>query len=97
MLPLPVKRNVLRNDPSTWFNEDLDRFFNTISNETPFGRSDTGAYPVDIDEDEKSITVDAELPGFRSEDIDVNIDDNLLTIRAERTDGEREKGKRHYK
>ena len=38
---------------------------------------------VDIQEDEKSFTVQAELPGVKKEDIHVDIDGAVVTIKAE--------------
>lgn len=41
--------------------------------------------PVDIFEtDERDIVLKAELPGLRREDIDLTVENNTLTIRAER-------------
>lgn len=39
---------------------------------------------VDIFEDEESITLTAELPGMRVEDVQVDVDDNVLTLKGER-------------
>jgi len=41
-------------------------------------------YAVDIEEDANCIYVEAELPGFKKEEIDVTLEDGVLTIRAER-------------
>jgi HSP20 family protein len=40
--------------------------------------------PVDIYEVEGGLVIKAELPGLQREDIDVNIENNTLTIRGER-------------
>jgi HSP20 family protein len=37
-----------------------------------------------VHEDDDKIYVEAELPGFRREDIDVSLQNDVLTIRAER-------------
>ncbi|MFW6067260.1 MAG: Hsp20/alpha crystallin family protein [Myxococcota bacterium] len=39
---------------------------------------------VDIYEDEGSIKVTAELPGVRPEDLDIQVEDNVLTLSGER-------------
>ena len=44
----------------------------------------TAAYPVDIREDADHVYVDAELPGFKRDEIEVTLEDGILTIRAER-------------
>lgn len=54
----------------------------------------TGAYPVDIREEEGELIVDAEMPGFKRDEIDVSIDHGVLTITADRTPAET-KGTKH--
>jgi HSP20 family protein len=39
-----------------------------------------GEFPVDLYQDKNSFTVRAELPGFRKEDISVEVADGLLTL-----------------
>ncbi|MCC6758489.1 MAG: Hsp20/alpha crystallin family protein [Candidatus Omnitrophica bacterium] len=39
---------------------------------------------VDVHENEKEVTVKADLPGLKKEDIHVSIDNDVLTIRGER-------------
>ena len=40
----------------------------------------TWAIPVDVVQDDDNFTVRASLPGFKAEDIDVSVDDGVLTI-----------------
>jgi len=40
--------------------------------------------PVDVYEDEHSITIQAEIPGVKEEDVDVRLENNVLTITGER-------------
>lgn len=40
--------------------------------------------PVDIYEDEHNITVQAEVPGIQEKDLDVRLENNVLTISGER-------------
>jgi len=44
----------------------------------------TAKYPVDIHEDEDGLTVTAELPGFSKDQVDISIDNGVLTIAAKR-------------
>jgi HSP20 family protein len=53
-------------------------------------RGELPAYPVDIYEDDHNIYVEAELPGFAKEEIDVNYEAGVLTITAQRTQPQRE-------
>jgi len=41
--------------------------------------------PVDVFDTKDAIVLKAELPGLTPEDIDIEIDENVLTIRGERT------------
>ena len=55
-----------------------------------------GSYPVDVEEDENAIMIEAELPGFKREEIVVNGENGVLTIKAERSAKEHDlKKKRH--
>ncbi len=55
-----------------------------------------GSYPVDVEEDENAIMIEAELPGFKREEIVVNVENGVLTIKAERSAKEHDlKKKRH--
>ena len=54
----------------------------------------TAAYPVDIREDDNHVYVEAELPGFKKEEINVTMEQGILTIHAQRQQEER-KGEEH--
>lgn len=43
-----------------------------------------GLYPVDIHEDDQHIVVEAEVPGFTKDQVQVTLDGGVLTISAER-------------
>ena len=48
------------------------------------GQLSLGNYPVDVDEDEDKILIEAEMPGFKSDEVDVHVQNGVLTIKAER-------------
>jgi len=48
---------------------------------------------VDIKENDESYTVKADFPGVKKDDINVSVDNNLLTISAEHKDEAEEKDK----
>lgn len=50
------------------------------------------SFPVDIKDTGEAILIKAELPGMSKEDIKVNFNDNMLTIRGERKREEKEEG-----
>lgn len=61
---------------------DVDRAFNGRFN---IDSDDLAAkYPVDIHEDNDGLTVQAELPGFTKDQVEVSIDSGVLTIAAKR-------------
>lgn len=47
-------------------------------------------YGVDVREDQDHIYVEAELPGFRKEDVDITLENQTLTITAQRSAEERQ-------
>ena len=54
-------------------------------------------YPaLNVSEDEKNITVEAELPGMESKDIDISLQNNMLVLQGEkRFEDEKKEGNYH--
>lgn len=52
---------------------------------------------VYLDEDEENLKVEAHLPGFSEDDVEVEVDEGALTIRAEKSDREEDdrKGRKY--
>jgi HSP20 family protein len=77
-----------RTDPLREFENQLSRMFN----DQPFsllGRQESltgGSFvpPVDVYEDEKTIRVKMEVPGIDEKDINIHLENSLLTVRGER-------------
>ena len=67
--------------------ETLDREFGRVLNriwgsaEVP---STLAPYAVDVSEDANHFHVEAELPGFSRDEVDITLEDGVLTIRADR-------------
>jgi HSP20 family protein len=81
--------NIVRTDP---FDLAFRDFFRNMLRPT---RLDLEAEPeirLDLKETEKAYMVHAEIPGVKKEDIEVSIDGNLVTIRAEIKREKEEKG-----
>lgn len=55
-----------------------------------------GSYPVDIHEDQDFIYVDAELPGFTRDDVNVTLEKGVLSIAAERKEEENGESKHQH-
>ena len=66
---------------SRWYGDDAE--------------ASTGVYPVDIREDDTHIHVEAELPGFTKDDVEVTFEKGVLSIRAERKREKNGKGEAH--
>ena len=82
MLPVTVGRRDVNTEFPTFFDRLFDRWYRDF---LPAETGEvTGAYPVDIREDDDAIHVDAEMPGFKQDEIDVSIDKGVLRITAER-------------
>jgi len=75
-------------DPFRELNVMQDRLSRLFQDYAPRGEQDLTAGnfvpPVDIYEDEQGITVKAELPGIDPKDVDVQVENNVLTIKGER-------------
>lgn len=72
----------------------LKRFFEDWDLELP--TESVNLPKIDVWEDNDRYVVEAELPGFDKKDIDINITDDVLTIRASRKQEEEKKGKNYY-
>ena len=51
---------------------------------------------VDVAENDKEITIRAEVPGMDPDDIDVNVSGNVLTIHGEKRESSEDKGDDYY-
>ncbi len=70
----------------------MDRLFEDSFVRRPFGELDQlGTLPLDVTSTKDSLVVEAALPGFAPEDVDITVENNTLSIRAEHRD-EREDG-----
>jgi HSP20 family protein len=79
--------------------ESAQREFDTMLNRWFGGRETNGGaggylapYAVDVREDADHIYVEAELPGFKKDEIDVTLENQTLTIAAERKTEQKQGG-----
>src|SRR5687767_10004368 len=93
-LPTRVHRN--QGDPfelaQREFDSMLGRFLAGGGRETNGSGGYLAPYAVDVREDQDHIYVEAELPGFKKEEIDVTMENQQITIAAERKDENEQKG-----
>ena len=66
------------------FDNMLGRFLGGYGGRTGEAHAALAPYGVDVREDADHIYVEAELPGFRKEDVDITLENNTLTIQGER-------------
>ena len=84
--------------PMQALQDDLDQMMRRWWDGTD---SDLAVYPVDIREDDKHVYVEAELPGFNKDEIEVTLEQGVLSIRAqpkvEEKKGEQHLAERHFR
>lgn len=92
---VPSKRNKLTKNEANLFN--IDRVFENFFNDTVFPAyySKSGQMKVDIKENDKEYMIEADLPGFRKDDVMIDYEDDYLTISANH-DEEKEEKKDNY-
>lgn len=83
-------------DPTDLVQREFDRMLNRFVGSEP--TETLAQYPVDISEDENHIFVDAEMPGFSKDEVDVTLEAGVLTITGERKseqESDKERPQRH--
>ncbi len=59
------------------WSRDLDRFFNDV---LPAG----GSLPMDVHQEGEHLVIEAEVPGLKKEDVEITVENGVLTISAGR-------------
>lgn len=73
------------------FRDELDELFSPFFDQ-PLLTAGRFIPLVNVREDDKHVTVTAELPGMDKEGIDIQVNGDVLTLRGERKDQKEEKG-----
>jgi len=75
----------------TRMQEEMNRFFDDFFGEQRRGLAEGAWLPaVDVSETESELVVRAELPGMSHEDIEINVQDNVLTLKGEKKQEKKE-------
>jgi HSP20 family protein len=79
----------LWSDPFVDLQRQVNRVFDDVVRDfgvTPWSEDGSATITphINIDETDHAIEVSAELPGVKQEELDVSLDDNILTIRGEK-------------
>lgn len=94
--PVPVSsnRSFATVRPFAQLQNEIDRLFEQFSRNVPlFSSGDLVVPSMDISETDKQIEVTAELPGLEPKDVEIDLADNVLTIRGEKKAEKEEKDK----
>jgi HSP20 family protein len=99
LIPVGRERSLANwTDPFVSLQQEVERLFDDFG--MRFGAG--GASPptaltprMDVAETDKAIELTAELPGLEEKDIDINLSDNVLTIRGEKKSEREEKDKNY--
>ncbi len=82
--------------PAFGLRREIDRLFDDMFGHTAL-QSQSGWSPaVDIREDDKELSILAELPGMNPEEVEITSDNGILTIRGEKSEIRREGEERRY-
>jgi HSP20 family protein len=89
-LPTRVARHQ-QVDPFENAQRDFDHMLGRFFGGAPTNGGRLAPYGVDVREDADHIYVEAELPGFKKDDVDITLENQTLTIAAERNNVEEQK------
>ena len=90
--------SIVRFDPFrdiTSFRDDINRLFSRNFGEG--NGTQTWAPAVDVFDTKDAVILKAELPGLTADDVDVEIDDNVLTVSGERTFADKVEDGHYYR
>jgi HSP20 family protein len=77
--------------------KDMDDLVSSFFGGRPMLFNEREVWPaIDISEDANLITVKAEIPGCKAEDVDISVQGNTLTISGEKKHEEEKKEKGYY-
>ena len=90
-------RGGLRPWPAPWdLQDEFNRFFEGFGN--GLGAVEEHFTPaIDIRETDDAYIVEADVPGMKKEDVQIEVTDDVLTIRGERKDEHEEKRKDYHR
>lgn len=96
---IPIGRDRSVASPFMSLQREIDRLFEDFSRGFPTiaGNGATALMPsMDVTETDKEIEITAELPGLEEKDVQINVADNILTIRGEKK-AEKEQKDKNYR
>ena len=97
LIPVGRNRNVARREwnPFDTLQREIDRLYEDFGRRMPAFGALSLTPTIDVTETDKEIEITAELPGLEDKDVEVNVVDNVLTIRGEKKADRDEKSKNY--
>ncbi len=102
LVPVQTDRSVARREanPFSFLQQEIDRLFEGVARGFPnlsaFSGVTANLPRMDVSETDKAIEIEAELPGLETKDVQINLADNVLTIRGEKKSEREEKEKDYH-
>ena len=102
VIPVGTDRTVTRREgnPFSFLQQEIDRLFEGVTRGFPNFPALSGTAAnlprMDVSETDKAIEIEAELPGLETKDVQINLADNVLTIRGEKKSEREEKNKDYH-
>jgi HSP20 family protein len=102
LIPVGTDRSVARREsnPFSFLQQEIDRLFEGVTRGFPnfpaFAGAGANLPRMDVAETDKAIEIEAELPGLETKDVQINLADNVLTIRGEKKSEREEKEKDYH-
>ena len=82
--------------PAFGLRREIDRLFDDMLGHTAMQSQSAWSPAVDIREDDKELTIVAELPGMKPEEVEITSDNGILTVRGEKSETRKEGDERRY-
>lgn len=100
LIPVGRDRGTGVANPFVSLQREVERVFDDFTRGFPsltsFGNNGGSLMPsIDVTETDKEIEITAELPGLEEKDVQINVADNVLTIRGEKKAEKEEKDKNY--
>ena len=93
-VPVSTDRATVRRETNPFFflQQEIDRLFDFPT----FATTSATLPSMDVSETDNAIEIVAELPGLEKKDVELNLVNNLLTIRGEKKNQREEKNKDYH-
>jgi len=89
----PALRRIFGSHPLAQLRREVEDAFGLSLGDGTFFQNDTTMVPnIDVSETEDAIHVETDLPGFKPEEVEIEVNDNYLTISGSHSEEKKEEG-----